>query len=37
VPQRLSQRLPLEVVGKRIARKHDAEKRGEALLARFAA
>jgi len=37
VPQRLSQRLPLELVGKRIARKHDAEKRGEALLAKFAA
>jgi 2-polyprenyl-3-methyl-5-hydroxy-6-metoxy-1,4-benzoquinol methylase len=35
VPQRLSQRLPLQTLGKRIAAKQDAEKRGEALLARL--
>jgi 2-polyprenyl-3-methyl-5-hydroxy-6-metoxy-1,4-benzoquinol methylase len=36
VPQRLSERLPLHLVGKRLAASHDAAKRGDALLARFA-
>lgn len=37
VPQRLSQRLPLHIIGSRIAARQDAEQRGEALLARLEA
>jgi 2-polyprenyl-3-methyl-5-hydroxy-6-metoxy-1,4-benzoquinol methylase len=38
VPQRLTQHLPgMRLIGSRIAARHDAERRGEALLARFAA
>ena len=36
VPQRLSRQFPLQTIGKRIAARQDAEKRGEALLARLA-
>jgi SAM-dependent methyltransferase len=37
LPQRLTARLPLDTFYSRVAERQDAERRGEALLARFAA
>jgi 2-polyprenyl-3-methyl-5-hydroxy-6-metoxy-1,4-benzoquinol methylase len=37
LPQRLTARLPLDALYSRMAKRQDAERRGEALLARFAA